>query len=59
MFAALFYIVIGWIVLSFAVGVYKYLSTPNPKSDLALNATVHMLKLPYATVKALYELYKK
>lgn len=59
MFAVLFYIVIGWVLLSLGAGAYKYLTAAVPKSDLALNTTVLMLKLPYATVKALYELYKK
>lgn len=59
MFAVLYYIVIGWVLLSLGAGAYKYLTTDHPRNDLALNTTVHMLKLPYATVKALYELYKK
>lgn len=59
MFAALFYIVIGWIVLSFGVGVIKYLKEDYPSYKTAQTATVDMLLLPYNTVKMVYEMFKK
>lgn len=59
MFAILFYIVIGWIVFSFAAGGYKYLTTEYPTLNDAHEAALNMLKLPYVTVKSLYEMYKK
>lgn len=55
MFAILFYIVIGWIVLSFVVGVCKYLKMDYPTFNDAHEATVHMLKLPYIVVKSLFQ----
>lgn len=59
MFAALFYIVIGWILLSLAVGVIKYLKAEYPTYKTAQHAAVDMLLLPYHTAKMLYESFKK
>lgn len=55
MFVLLFYIVIGWIVFSFAAGGYKYLSMEYPTFNDAHEAAVHMLKLPYVVVKSLFK----
>lgn len=59
MLTVLFYVVIGWIVFSFAAGGYKYLTTEYPTFQDAHDAALNMLKLPYVTVKSLYESYKK
>ena len=53
MFALLFYIVIGWILVSLGVGVHASV-VKGKSTDLAISAAAHTLLLPYHVVKKLF-----
>lgn len=56
MLTLVFYVIVLWILLSFGVGVYSYVTAKTPITyDRAVSIAVNTLRLPYDVVVKLFK----